>query len=98
MVWIGNEEIPRQYFPTTLEARRMAIAWLDARPVKSEQVRFYANRGSKEPTAILLMETFDGKRYFSWHRYTKKYGVVSDALYKNGKIDKRGFRTWSTTC
>lgn len=90
MVWIDNYAIPRQYFPTVVEARRKAILWLESSPGKTEQVFFYAARSSPNYNAYVLKETVKGEVYYSWNHYSKAYGMVSEPLYKNGKIDKRG--------
>lgn len=91
MVWIDNYAIPRQYFDDVVKARKMAIEWLEnnTKGMTTGQVNFYQKKNSKDYKAYVLMENYGNGRHYTWHYYSRQYGMVSVPLYKNGKI-KRG--------
>lgn len=92
MVWIDNYAIPRQYFDDVVKARKAAIEWLEnnTKGRKTEQVFFYQNKNSRNYKSYVLMENFDNTgRHYSWHYYTREYGMIGVPLNKNGKI-RRG--------
>lgn len=88
MVWVQNYAIPRQYFADVVKARKAAIEWLEnnTQGRHTAMVDFYHKSTSKNRKAYVMMENFGNGRHYSWHYYTKKYGMVSVPLYKNGKI------------
>lgn len=90
MVWIQNKKIVRQYFKDIVEARRMAILWLEnnAKRESTEKVFFYQKANSREPSGYVMMENIRGKPTYYWYHYTRAYGVVQTPLYKNGKLNR----------
>lgn len=90
MVWIENELIVRQYFNELVEARRMAVMWLENNPRAKEfpKVYFYENGKSRNYSGYVARE--DSRKvghYYYWYHYNK-YGMTHNPLYKNGKIQR----------
>lgn len=88
-VWINNHGGDRMYFSSVVEARERAIRFLEFSPKETDQVYFYPSRTARNHNGLVMKQTRGGQNIYTWHHYTKKYGMVRVPLYKNGKI-KRG--------
>lgn len=92
MVWIETNALaPRHYFPSVVEARRMAISYLEGNGMNRGEVDFFSTKGSAHSYEYVIKETVHGKAYYFWTQYTKKYGMIRVPLHKNGKIDRRRY-------
>ena len=85
MVWIDNDMILRQHIADTIEARSMAIAYLENHP-NEYKVFFYKAKNSRKDYAYVFKVKHSGTVSFYWMRYDNKVGVVQTPLYKNGKL------------